>query len=465
MNIRNLIKYFIIVCLIFFSVNAFGQSEEPVLRWQSVKYSGGYIIEIRNPFNEPLVKKRISTNYYRFNLKPGKYKFRVSILNKFGKVDSKSGWHYFEVKKTDVPELDSLSDDYIFTGREKTITITGNNFTPDIKVFLVKSGSEIEIEDFELYRKQIVMKLHFPTEKAGKYKIKLVNPGDQIYISPDAMISVLLPEIPVVTDVSPSSIFTADNEKEITISGENFKESTKIKIIEIDRELKVQYKDKNTIKVKIIPSDFKKGAYSFAVENEYDQKSKTDEILKVRNVSDGRFGLNCLEISVGYNMLFPILDWADHLNYSFIGFNVNAGYDLISIPLLGKKIENIMFINKIGIESGFHYQSINSLTVENVYGFTMKNYNMDVELYYKNSFSLPVEFIFSINTGVNLTEMNSEEGKKEYSIYPLWGLGTSVRYTMKHFYFIQGGIFFQDILYEKHPFYSVNAEIRAGMKL
>jgi hypothetical protein len=73
-------------------------SDDSVIEWDHVPKSGGYVVVIKGENDRVLVRSRTKDNFFKLNLPPGKYYFRLSVLNILGVEEAMSDWKEFQIK-------------------------------------------------------------------------------------------------------------------------------------------------------------------------------------------------------------------------------------------------------------------------------------------------------------------------------------------------------------------------------
>lgn len=92
------------------AVVATSEVKPTVLRWNSVPFVKYYMLEIKNERGRVLVKKRLTTTKYNFYTKnSGVYYYRLSLINRMGKMELQSAWKKVEVVTVRIPKVHSLS--------------------------------------------------------------------------------------------------------------------------------------------------------------------------------------------------------------------------------------------------------------------------------------------------------------------------------------------------------------------
>lgn len=457
-------KLLFIILLVVLTLPVRILAEDPVLRWKPVKYSGGYIVEIKNSSNKVVIKKQTNKNYFKVDLKPGKYKFKLTTLNKFGKPEASTKWIVFYVKKVAFPTIESISTDKIYIDTDNTVKIIGQNLTSKTKLYLVKNGKKTEIKNFQVDGNKIIFKLNPSEEMIGAYKILLVNPGEKQFESDNSVIAIVQKNIPYIDKVVPGRIYIEEGKTTISIKGRNFTNDTLIIIPEIDDDVKINYVSENEIEIVVKNNAFSKGKYSIKSQNNSNETFMMENAFSVLDPEDGMFGYGKLQISIGYYTMFPVADWNAHLKNSYKGFNFNVEYPFSNFVYIGKYFSNV-YLKNIGMESSFSGQFIESEDIEKNYDFESSLWNLSLGINYRYDFGMPVEFGFHTGTGLSFNSIDSQDGTSRVFTASIIYIGTSVRYVFQYFYFIETGLYFKDIIYDTHSLLSVDATFKVGIIL
>ncbi len=165
------------------------------LSWNKIQDIKNYRItierEIDGAWNEILVKDLLE-NKIEVSLEPGLYRFQVSVINLFDKLEKSSDWQRFEVLKALQPKIDGMQSDSLFLNSKKAdgiFLIEGENLSQATVFTMEKKDSEPP----KILRGKILSvepdgsraQVQFDMEEIdeGKYEIYAQNPGGLSVIS------------------------------------------------------------------------------------------------------------------------------------------------------------------------------------------------------------------------------------------------------------------------------------------
>ncbi len=174
-------KYLITLLFLLSPVfNAQARSSEPVIDWDRVPEAGGYIVEIKNPGDKIIVSERTDNNSFKVDLPPGKYFFRLSVLNKQGIREVASNWMEFRVSFK--PEIKELSNNIVKGDEESVIIIRGKNFIPGSRVYAAGPWGRKELACTSITETEIRCVVKPGARDRGFYNIEVEIPGvDEIF--------------------------------------------------------------------------------------------------------------------------------------------------------------------------------------------------------------------------------------------------------------------------------------------
>ena len=101
----------LITILFVLAVSGKIYGENTVIKWNPVYGAGGYIVEIVDSDNKPVIKQEVKdTSVDVGKLQPGIYKYRITTLNKLRKAGGSTGWLTLTIQKED-PTVASSKDE------------------------------------------------------------------------------------------------------------------------------------------------------------------------------------------------------------------------------------------------------------------------------------------------------------------------------------------------------------------
>ncbi len=166
------------------------------LSWNKIPDIKNYRIEIERGEEDgtwsDVLEKDINENKIEVSLPAGKYRFKVSVINLFDRLEKNSGWQNFEILKAIQPEISNTETASVYLDSKKAdgiFTITGDNLT-DSTVFIMENRNAeppkiIYGKIIELGEDGKTARVHFELEQIeeGDYDIMAKNPGGLAVIS------------------------------------------------------------------------------------------------------------------------------------------------------------------------------------------------------------------------------------------------------------------------------------------
>ena len=156
------------------------------LTWQKYENIDHYRIEIeeisKTSRRAKVLDKTTEENSIEVNLPAGTYRYRISIYNVLGNLETKSDWKEFEIFKATQPKISSISPENVEIEKDaedkrKTLELTGENLLRQSKYRISDSGgtSEGKVETADGNSASVTFDFQgFP---AGEYKLTVKNPG------------------------------------------------------------------------------------------------------------------------------------------------------------------------------------------------------------------------------------------------------------------------------------------------
>lgn len=184
------------------------KSETTVLHWEPVPFVRNYILEIKDSKGKTLVKKQLTSTSYKFHTeKQDIYFYRLSFINRIGKMELQSRWKKFEVVKVRIPDIYSLTPNELFPRTPYEIEMSGKNFNSRnklvaLQVFKEKKKEKKGIVITEYLGEPIPLnhkveaedkiKINIPPKllSTGNYKMSIVFRNKPLYISNRPLLSV-----------------------------------------------------------------------------------------------------------------------------------------------------------------------------------------------------------------------------------------------------------------------------------
>lgn len=169
----------IAVILTISQTGSFSAQNDAILQWKPVTGAGGYIIEIRDSGEKIIVEKMITdTTYDISKLKPGKYQYRLTTLNKLQRKGNNTGWINFSIEKGIVPVLTKVSKKTLSHSTDNlSLTVTGENFLKDTRLYLKKGSEKIELDTSLISSRKLKVIFSLENKTGGVYDLVAVNRG------------------------------------------------------------------------------------------------------------------------------------------------------------------------------------------------------------------------------------------------------------------------------------------------
>ena len=235
---------------------------------------------------------------------------------------------------------------------------------------------------------------------------------------------------PVILSVTPKKFNLADPPGTITISGEDFLEGVTISL----RKWSADYSpdtckrlSEKEIETTITPSALGTGYFDIIVKN-------PGELTTVNRNSIQIISENMFSLAAGPFASLPRQKWKNILNNSFSGIKLYAAYDQPVMP-------DYPVLDKLGVEAELTRTIYSGKSIENVLTSELTTQSAGAGIFYKNNFSLPVNFILRSGTGLcrstyALTASGSVSTNHSTDFY--WYSGLSIRWDLSTF-FIESG--------------------------
>ena len=156
------------------------------LSWEAVEDIKGFEFRLeKREFKSPwklIDKKVVNDNFIDVSLPPGKYRYRVAVINLLNQIETISDYRNFDVRIALRPEVSSVSPKIIYFDelKDNFIIINGKNFHEDTVFVLKKTlgGSfKGEILDIEKNGKQIKVGFDLSKFNPGEYVLTVTDPS------------------------------------------------------------------------------------------------------------------------------------------------------------------------------------------------------------------------------------------------------------------------------------------------
>lgn len=156
---------------------------EQKIEWEKDENAYGYNIEIRELKTGKKYNFETDENFVNLNLSAGKYEYQVTVLNPFGRVQSKTEWNSFEILQAKTPEFVKIPEKVVvpFGKNEKfSIEVDIDNINEDTSVFLVNEKTKQKVKGTLVIEKSAdgakFAAVEFPKVEEGEWKLCAENP-------------------------------------------------------------------------------------------------------------------------------------------------------------------------------------------------------------------------------------------------------------------------------------------------
>ncbi|WP_253708191.1 hypothetical protein [Treponema sp. OMZ 799] len=163
-----------------------GSSLYQHLSWEAIDDILGYefLLEKKDQSGNwiQIDKKTLKKNSINVSLKPGKYRYRVAVINLLNQSEFASEYRNFDVRVAYQPEVLSLSIESIYFDEPAAdyIIVSGKNIFPETIFTLTRNNEnpvQCEVVDSDKAGKKIKIQLNFSKLKAGTYVLTAKDPS------------------------------------------------------------------------------------------------------------------------------------------------------------------------------------------------------------------------------------------------------------------------------------------------
>lgn len=156
------------------------------LSWESIEDILGYefLLEKQDISRRwiQIDKKVLEENSINISLKPGKYRYRVAVINLLNQVEHASDYRNFDVRIAYQPEVLSLSTDSIYFDEPAAdyIIVSGKNMFSETVFTLTRNEDapiKCDIIDFDKSGTKTKIQLNFSKLKPGVYVLTVTDPS------------------------------------------------------------------------------------------------------------------------------------------------------------------------------------------------------------------------------------------------------------------------------------------------
>ncbi|MCE9501654.1 MAG: fibronectin type III domain-containing protein [Leptospira sp.] len=262
--------------------------KKAVFEWKPVAGSSSYSLEVKDGKNKTLIDTKLQDTKFELNLRPGNYQFRVSAINKFGKLLIRSPWHELILSLQDsltrnTPENLLVLEEVkigVLKNDIQRVSIRGKNFTPKVSLTVRSASGSIPVRNVVFQNSSnLLFSLDLKNAAPGNYDLILEGPDKKQLVNPNFYLvgfdldkTRKLPSIiaaePVITE-----IFMGVKQKElqeIVLTGNNFTDGIKISVRSGHSEIPVKdfiFSDSTRIRFTLNLSNVKPDTYDLSLEN------------------------------------------------------------------------------------------------------------------------------------------------------------------------------------------------------
>ena len=156
------------------------------LTWQRYENIDHYRIEIEEISKTSrcakVLDKTTEENSIEVKLPAGTYRYRISIYNVLGNLETKSDWKEFEIFKATQPKISSIFPENVEIEKDaedkrKTLELTGENLLRQSKYRIEDEGGMSECKVETANGTSASVTFDFQGFPAGEYKLTVKNPG------------------------------------------------------------------------------------------------------------------------------------------------------------------------------------------------------------------------------------------------------------------------------------------------
>ena len=153
-SLKKVKSFLILICLLLTVYEILPQANDintskTVIQWKPVENAESYKLEIR-PEDNKQIQLSLKENQAHLDLKPGKYEYRVGVLNKFKKVKHWSKWLSLEVVYSQPPVINEDSKySFFLPEKEKEIVVKGKYFLEEMEVELESNSEKIPVKNLQ----------------------------------------------------------------------------------------------------------------------------------------------------------------------------------------------------------------------------------------------------------------------------------------------------------------------------
>ena len=299
---KNNNKLLIITIVCLSHMGGYTAGKKASINWKDVPFASGYVFEVKNKYNRVVLRKEVLKSECSFYIRPGDYRGRISVLNKFKKVSVKSGWFKLTIKKRLPPWFNSLSKTRFSPNDKEFVSIlNGNRFEKGMSVYLKRGRKKIPVTSIRYISKVLASIYINPNSfKHGYYDLVLQNPGglrtfkkDAVFINRKVVVNTFFK--PVFKNATPSVFFPMQGNVKISVKGNNFQEGCEVYLQSGAKKIKgvnLEYHSDNLISFSVNTIVLGKGYWNMIIMNPGNSREIVPRAIRITgaitlNSSDG----------------------------------------------------------------------------------------------------------------------------------------------------------------------------------
>ncbi len=463
------------------------ERQEVNLTWKPVPGAIRYVVEIRSWWGKKILRKASWNNHIKVRLSEGRYRMQVTGRNKFKKKHGTSNWKTIVVKPFPAPEIASVSPGEIKSDQgQVTITLEGENFLPGMSVYIISKGKRHKVPRLlSQSSKRAAFVLNAGTLTPGDYDIQVKNPSgkedtetksitikevkdpaDVIVAEKNKEKTVVVKTLtPEARSISPRRVYLDSGIITLTIKGKNLDRAREVRM----------YSSSSNVLVRIVKRE--KYALSFSIDSDIlktgtymvftgpRSSSKGNELaVTVADPSKGLAALGGLNVALGYTFSVPLPQWSRVYHFSYAGVFLYCGYDFSGFGLP----RWLSFLQYFGMEYQFSWNRYESYKKLNRVPSMLDTFGNEAGLYAFVPLKKHLRLYFHLRGGITGSILDTKYatgGIKIKSSDYCWQGGTALRYTWRHFYFVEFGTYFQWYRFDEEPMLNLNASLMFGVRL
>jgi|GEM_PF-3576802 len=463
------------------------ERQEVNLTWKPVPGAIRYVVEIRSWWGKQILRKASWNNRIKVRLTEGRYRMQVTGRNKFKKKHGISNWKTIVVKPFPAPEIDTVSPDEIKSDQGKvTINLEGENFLPGMSVYIINAGKKQKIPRLlSRSSKKATFILDPGALSPGDYDLQVQNPSGkedtetksitvkEVKTPADVIVAEKINEekpapekrLPQAERISPRRVYLDSGIVTLTIKGKNLDKASEVRMYSASSNVLVRVveREKNSLSFSINSDILKVGNYRVFT-GPRSSPGENDLAVTVADPSKGLAALGGLNIALGYTFSVPLPQWSRVYHFSYAGVFLYGGYDFSGFGLP----RWLSFLQYFGMEYQFSWNRYESYKMLNRVPSILDTFANEMGLYAFVPLKKRLRLYFHLRGGLTGSILDTEYATGEIKVHSYdysWQAGTALRYTWRHFYFIEFGTYFQWLHFTDEPMLNLNAAIMFGVRL